>query len=260
MISFVKMHGIGNDYIFIDQIQNEQDLDFTKLANKLSKRNYGVGSDGIIVLKACRYADAKMIIYNSDGSVAKMCGNASRCAALYLAKKLNKKNITLQVVGQILDCEILWVKSKVAKVQVVLKSPKIIKKINRQIQNKKYLMHLVDVGNLHAVIFVEDFNFNIAEVGEIINRLKDFKDGINVEFVKIISNDTIQIKVYERGSGITKACGSGACASAFVFNKIINQNQKNIQVALDGGKLEIKINKDKIIMIGNAEFVYKGEY
>lgn len=251
------MHGIGNDYIYIDETENLQKFDYATISKKLSKRCFSVGSDGIIVIQKSKKADAKIQIYNSDGTKANMCGNASRCVAFYLCKKLNKNNVTIQVANRILNCEVLWKKSNLAKVKVYMGEAKILTTAQRRIKNKSYDLNIVDIGNLHAVVFVENFNFDICQVGKIISNLKEFKNGLNVEFVKIISNNKIKIKVYERGSGLTKSCGSGACASALVFSQIKNIN--DIDVCLDGGKLKILINENKINMIGNAEFVYKGE-
>ena len=138
MFNFFKMHGIGNDYIYIDHIQKEQQIDYSRLAKKFSNRNYCIGGDGLIVLKKSKTADAQMLIFNSDGSKAKMCGNATRCSAFYLAKKLNKKNIKIQVCDQVISCHILKQNSKTAKVEVELKTPKITKTIHRQIKDKIY--------------------------------------------------------------------------------------------------------------------------
>ena len=253
------MQGLGHDYIYIDQIKNNKNINFGILASGLCKRGYGVGADGIIVIKSSNCADAKMIIYNSDGSLAKMCGNATRCVAFYLSKKLNKKNITIQVGNQIANCNILKSGSQSAIVKVEINSPQVLKTIKRQIKNTVYSINIVDVGNLHAVVFVKDFNFNYIQIAKLINKLKDFKDGVNVEFVQIKSLNKIKIKVFERGSGLTKACGSGACASAYLYKRVFNKDAKKIKVCLDGGCLQIEFCKNKTIMTGAAKYVYKGE-
>lgn len=260
MLQFFKMQGIGNDYIYIDQIQNNKNLKFENLAKVLCRRCYEIGSDGIVLIRATNKADAKMVIYNSDGSLAKMCGNATRCVAFYLSKKLKKNNIQILVGGQIVACKILNSNLKNAKVEVVLNMPKIINRLQRQIKNDIYEINVVDVGNLHAVVFVRDFDFDILQNGELINKLIDFKNGVNVEFVKVLAENKIKIKVFERGSGLTKACGSGACACAYVYKKLFDKNTSKLQTVLDGGELEIGFEKNKIKMIGDAKYVYKGEY
>ena len=247
MLKFFKMHGIGNDYIFIDNQNNKQKINFGLLSKKICKRHFGVGSDGLIVIKNHKTLDAEMLIYNSDGSKANICGNATRCTAFYLSKKLGKKNISIFSGNKILNCKILKCNNQKAIVCVNMGSAKILKKAKNRA--------IVDIGNKHLVVLVKNYNFDVQKIGQKLSQ--KFCDGINVEFVKILSNDKIKIKVYERGSGITLACGSGACASCFALNQLFGLS-KNILVKLDGGNLFVKIGT-QIQMIGESKFVYKGE-
>ncbi len=260
MLRFFKMHGIGNDYIFIDNIKNKNKHNFAKLSKKLCDRHFFVGADGIIVLEKSNTCDVKMQIYNSDGSKAKVCGNATRCVAFYVYKKCNKKNITIESANKILKAKILKVKNNKAFVEVNM--GKCVYKGNLKINigGKNASCNIASIGNKHCVIFVDNYDFNIDEIGKKINKLEQFKNGVNVEFVKVQKNNIIKVKVYERGSGETLACGSGACASCYVcyYLKKINKNMPII-VNLDGGKLYIKIKKNNLIMSGECEFVYKGE-
>ena len=241
------MQAIGNDYVFVDNQNSEYNQNFSSLSKKISKRHYGIGSDGLIVISKHKNLDASMQIFNSDGSTAKLCGNATRCVAFYLSKKLNKNQISIYSSGKILKCKILKSSSSKAVVCVNMGNAKIIK------TNKKFA--LVDIGNKHLVVFVKNFNFGLQKIGQKLSQ--KFFEGINVEFVKILSDNKIRVKVFERGSGITLACGSGACASSFVANKIFGLQNK-ILVKLDGGSLIVKIDK-QIQMIGECKFVYKGE-
>ena len=238
------------DYIFIDLTQNSQSYNFNKLAKRLSNRNFGIGSDGLIVLTKSKNCDVKMLIFNSDGTKATMCGNATRCTAFYVSKILNKKNITIQSGNKILKANVISVQKNRAVVDVNMGKCKILNKIS--IKNKEG--YIVDIGNKHCVIFVDNYKINFNKIIKNIN----YKNGINIEFVKIINSKSIQIKVYERGSGFTLACGSGACACAYLCYKL-KKVKNNVTVKLDGGKLNIKIIKNNIHMLGDCEFVYYGE-
>ena len=241
------MHGIGNDYIFVDNQTNSQKLNYGLLSKKICKRHFGVGSDGLIVIKNHKTQDAEIEIYNSDGSKANICGNATRCTAFYLSKKLGKSDISTFSGGKILNCKVLKSDNQKAIVCVNMDKARIIAKTKDKV--------MVDIGNKHLVVLVKNFNFNLQKIGQKLSQ--KICGGINVEFVKVLSKDKIQIKVYERGSGVTLACGSGACASCFALNKVFGLN-KIIQAKLDGGTLLVKIGK-QIQMTGECKFVYKGE-
>ncbi len=248
MLSFIKMQGFGNDYIYIDNRGKNNTPISNKLCQKLCKNKFAIGSDGIIVIKSFPNCDAKIEIYNKDGTKAKMCGNATRCVAFYLSQKLNKSKIKIKSNTHILK-NIVYQKNKTrANVLTKWTRADVIKS-----KNNKYL---VDCGNLHLVIFVKNFNFDIEKCGKRLNE--QTKNKVNIEFVKVQTNNTLQVKVYERGSGLTKACGSGAIASAVAYLYGKGQNEK-VKVFLDGGKLNIYIHNKKIFMFGDANIVYKGE-
>ncbi len=215
MLKFFKMQGLGNDYIFIDNMTNEYSYDFSLLAKKLSRRSFCIGSDGLVEIAQSQTCDCKINIFNSDGTKATMCGNATRCVAFYLYQKTHKKKLTIQSDKKTLICKILKVNSNSAIVQVDMGEANIYKVKD---------FDIVDVGNKHCLQFVDSFNFNIKKLGKNINQ--NFVDGINVEFVKVLSSNKVRVKVFERGSGITKACGSGACAVAYYCNKIKKLNKK----------------------------------
>ena len=241
------MHGLGNDYLFVDNISGKYNYDFSALSKKLSRRGFGVGSDGLVVICKHTSCDCEIKIYNSDGTKATMCGNATRCVAFYLYQKTNKKKCTIKSDKKFLHCKVQKVMGNSAVVEVDIGSATI----------SEFKNHIVvDVGNKHCLQFVNNFNFDMQKIGKHI--CNSFSDGINVEFIKVIDIDKVRVKVFERGSGITKACGSGACAVAYYCNKIKKLNKK-IKIILDGGFLIIKINNKKIKMIGKCEYVYFGE-
>ena len=242
------MQGLGNDYIYLDFTQKEMDINVPKLCKVMCKHKFSVGADGIIVLKNSQTCDAKMEIYNSDGSSAKMCGNATRCVSFYLSKKLNKKNIQIECDSGVLKAKVFAKTNNYAQVLVKMGKVEILK-------TRKYF-HLVNCGNKHLVVFVKNFNFDVKKIGKKVNKITNNK--VNIEFVQILSKDTLRIKVYERGSGVTLACGSGAVASAYVYKKICNNTNK-VKVCLDGGMLDIFFKGKNVFMYGGAKFVYKGE-
>lgn len=247
MLKFYKFSGIGNDFVLLDFInQKYQKVNVKKLCN----RNFGVGADGILILQKSENCDARLQIFNSDASVAKMCGNALRCVAFYLYTVNKKKNQKIQINDKAYNCEILEHKNFGAKVKVSFDEVKILK----QQKIEDMYGYIVDVKNLHFVTIVKNFNFDMQKKFDEITQC--FTDGINVEFVKFENDNTIKVKVFERGVGKTLACGSGAVACAYVYNKLTNY--KNVNVVLDGGMLNVKIY-EKIYMTGNCNLVFCGE-
>lgn len=263
MIKFFKMQGIGNDYIFFDCMKHKayNSLNFSQLAKKLSERRFSVGSDGVVVLRKSKYFDVTMQIYNSDGSSAKMCGNAIRCVALYMYKTKKIENLIIEVSDRVVETEIVNSNKNCANVRAKLGKISFVKKIDVPFDDKNIELNVATLNNLHCVVFVKDFDFDIVKGGQFISSLPEFEDGVNVEFVKIIDKTNIEVKVYERGSGRTLACGSGACASAYLacYYDYVNKNT-DIQVELEGGKLLVNIDKnDNVEMTGEAKFIYYGE-
>jgi len=258
-MKFTKMHGLGNDYLYI---LGEVPKNVKKLAIKYSNRHFGVGSDGLVYISKSNIADFKMRIFNADGSEAKMCGNGIRCVGKYVYdKKLtNKTTLKIETLSGIKTLKLKIANNKVKMVTVDMGKVKVFDDISLNVLDKTFTLTPVNVGNPHAVIIVEDIEiFPIEKYGPLIEKNKYFKDGVNVEFVEIIQNN-VRMRVWERGSGVTFACGTGACATICALAKkgLIEQN-KYINITLDGGNLKIKSANEKAFMMGPAEFICEGE-
>jgi diaminopimelate epimerase len=280
-INFSKMHGLGNDFIMINDL-NENLTNYSKLAKKLCDRHFGIGADGIILIQNSQQnkADFKMRIFNSDGSEAEMCGNGIRCFAHYvhLNDLTDKKNLKIETLAGLIKPEIIDFGTQASTVKVNMGKPSytleslninqelIDDQINKLwhypiiIEGKEYLLNGASMGNPHVVIYVENLdNIDLKKLGPIIEENPLFKKGTNVEFVKIKNDNELDVKVWERGAGITLACGTGACATAAVS---IDQERvtNNIQINLPGGPLQISKNKNnEMIMTGPSTLVFKGE-
>lgn len=278
MLKFTKMEGLGNDYVYVDAI-NQTIENPSELSKKFSDRHFGIGSDGLILISKSDIADFKMNIYNPDGSEAEMCGNGIRCLAkfVYDKKMTNKTSITVETLSGIKTLDLKIEKGKVSLVTVdmgepILDADKIpvingfkekslngIDFINVKVELKKFTC--VSMGNPHAICFIDNINnIDIAKIGPIIENNKCFPNKTNVEFIEIISKNEINMRVWERGTGETLACGTGACAS--VIASILNgYTDRKVTVNLLGGKLEILWNKEDnhVYMKGPARTVYEGE-
>ncbi len=276
-IKFTKMHGIGNDYIYVNcmdaELPNPEDI-----AIKMSARHFSVGSDGLVMICKSEIADAKMRMFNADGSEGKMCGNAIRCIGKYLYdnKIINKTEIAVETLSGIKYLELsLDEKGYVdtvsvdmgiasfepASIPVVSNSPVIDEACI--VDGVEYKITAVSMGNPHCVIYVDDpYKFDLEKKGSYFENNKLFPERVNTEFVKIISDNHLQMRVWERGSGETWACGTGACAvaAASVKQKICSFDTP-ITIDLRGGSLEIIVKKDfRIIMKGQARKAYEGVY
>lgn len=261
-VKFTKMHGAGNDYIYVNTqrypIENPE-----YLAKEWSRYHTGIGSDGLVLICPSDKGDFKMRIFNADGSEAYMCGNASRCIGKYLYEEglTNKTDINLETLSGI---KILHLhvndKNKVETVTVDMGIPSDIHNVSL---GEGYISQegiAVSMGNPHLVIFVDNINnVNLNEVGPALENHALFPNRVNVEFAQILSRNKIRMRVWERGSGITQACGTGACATA-VAASFTNLGEKNVSVIMDGGSLDIEWNTDKhIYMTGTATKVFDGE-
>lgn len=274
ILNFSKMQGCGNDYIYFDcfkqVIENPE-----KLSVKLSDRHYSIGGDGIILICPSEKADAKMRMFNSDGSEGKMCGNGIRCAGKYLFDNnmVNKDSITIETLSGIKTLKAFKTYDVVTKlcvdmgkaefnpqkIPVNINKKKIINE-NVTIGNKHYNITCVSMGNPHCIVFRNDLeNLDIAYEGKLFENSTLFPDGINTEFIKIINENTIEMRVWERGSGETMACGTGACASAVaaVENGYFKKGL-DINVKLKGGNLSIKYTDETVYMTGDAEKTFEG--
>ena len=260
-MKFTKMHGLGNDYLYV---YGEAPENVTELSRILSERHLGAGSDGVIYISKSDIADFKMRIFNADGSEGKMCGNGIRCVGKYVYDKgyTDKKILSIETLSGIKHLTLQIVGSKVKNVIVNMGKAEVEKPMNLTIDGNEVVLIPVSVGNPHAVIFVNDIKTApLTTLGPKIEHHEVFPDGVNVEFVEVLAEDKLRMRVWERGSGVTLACGTGACASVMAA---ISANychyDETISVELDGGILKIQIDFDNtILMTGPAETIYEGE-
>ena len=256
---FTKMQGLGNDYLYI---YGEVPLNVKDLAIKYSDRHFGVGSDGLIFISPSEIADFKMRIFNADGSEAKMCGNGIRSLGKYVYEKgyTDDTVLTVETLSGIKTLKLSVLFGKVKSVSVDMGKTVVENEISLTAGDKEFTAVPVSVGNPHIVVFVKDVdNFPIDKYGKILEKHEHFPDGVNVEFAEV-KDDFIRMRVWERGSGITLACGTGACAtvSAAAKKGLVNAGEF-ITVKLDGGDLQVKYAEDGVTMTGGAEFIADGE-
>lgn len=276
---FFKMQGLGNDYVYIDCINGKEPIDIKNLTNRLSNRHFGVGSDGLILLCKSKVADLKMRMFNSDGSEAQMCGNGIRCVAklAYELGLICEEITTIETLSGIKTLKLNIVNGKVKTVEVdmgapILEATKIPvsssakiedKKVKAEVKvkNKKIELTCVSMGNPHAVTFVNDIkNFKVAEYGPILENADIFPEKANIEFVEVVDKNNIKMRVWERGSGETLACGTGACSSV-VASSLNGYTDRKVNVQLLGGNLKIEWKpSNHVHMTGPAVTVFKGEW
>jgi diaminopimelate epimerase len=272
---FWKYHGLGNDFIILNNIENKTPMD-GNTAEKLCHRGFGIGADGVILVEQSTQADVKMIIYNSDGSRPEMCGNGIRCFAKHVYDEgiVKKSNIVVETDAGIMDIEIK-ADNAFAKAMVVnmgqpdflaAKVPVIINKseaINYEIdiEGFKYKITSMLMGVPHTVVFVDSIEDEVMmHLGKLIENSEYFPKKTNVNFVKVLDRENIILRTWERGAGYTYACGTGACAS--VAASIVNNlTQEKVKVQLRGGDLVIHWkNRGDIYMEGPATKVFEGIY
>ncbi len=258
---FTKMHGLGNDYLYVF---GEIPDNIVAISRKLSDRHFGVGSDGMIYISPSSAADFRMRIFNADGSEARMCGNGIRCVGKYVYEKgyTDKKHLTIETLSgiKVLDLDVRC--GKVKKVTVDMGKTAADEELTLDINGKQWTMMPVSVGNPHAVIFVDDAEIApVSEVGPLIEHSPEFPDGVNVEFVQRMDEEHLRMRVWERGSGITMACGTGACAAAAAaVRKGFCKADDPVNVVLDGGTLTVCVKEDgSVTMTGSAETICEGE-
>lgn len=270
-MKFEKMQAAGNDYIYVNLFEEKVDNPAV-LSKKLSNRNFGVGSDGLVLIGPSDIGDYFMHMFNADGSEGMMCGNAARCVGKYLYERGLTKNreIDLNTKSGIKHLS-LYVSGKsntVDLIKVDMGTPDMYHfSLNSMIDypvtigDHTYKITYVSMGNPHAVIFVNDIeNLEIEKIGPMIEFLDYFPDRANVEFVEVVDLDNLKIRVWERGSGETLACGSGACA-AVVAGVVTGRSGPIVSVSLKGGVLEVEWDKttNQVYLTGDAHFVFKGE-
>lgn len=275
-MKFTKMHGLGNDYVYVDCF-SEQIENPSELAIQVSDRHFGIGSDGLILIKPSEKADFEMEMYNADGSRGEMCGNGIRCVAKYVYDYglTDKTQISVDTLGGIKYLDLTVEDGKVVLVKVDMGSPilepskiPILADGERVVDEPiltdgmEYRMTGVSMGNPHAVIFMNDVkNLEIENIGPLFENHERFPNRINTEFVRVIDRNTVEMRVWERGSGETLACGTGACAVtvACILNGL---TEDEITVKLLGGDLKIRWDREKntVFMTGPATVVFDGEW
>lgn len=274
-MQFTKMHGLGNDFIIMDN-RDETISGYATLAEKLCRRHFSIGADGIILIMKSNQADIKMRIFNSDGSEAQMCGNGIRCFAHYVYKNhiIDKKNMTVETLAGIIKPEITeYIDEKKSMVRVDMGKPRLrrheipiagadsprVVDESIEVEGVKFLFTGVSMGNPHCVIFVDEITDEmVRRFGPIIEKHPLFPEKTNVEFIKIYSPKHIQFRVWERGAGETLACGTGACASvvAGITKGLLD---RKVKVSLPGGDLMIEWEESgNVIMTGPAEEAFTG--
>lgn len=275
-MKFTKMHGIGNDYIYVNCLE-ETVPNPSELAVKLSDRHFGVGGDGLILIKTSQKADFEMDMYNADGSRGMMCGNGIRCVAKYVYDKglTDKTTISIDTQAGVKYLDLTIENGKAVLIKVNMGSPSFLAEqipvtantkevvaVPLTVEDRDYQITCVSMGNPHCVTFLKEDvrDLDLEKIGPFFENHKRFPDRINTEFVNVIDRKTLRMRVWERGSGETLACGTGACAvaAAAVRNGLADEE---VTVHLLGGDLQICWDKeaDLIYMTGPAEIVFDGE-
>ncbi|TYO97359.1 diaminopimelate epimerase [Desulfallas thermosapovorans] len=274
---FAKVHGLGNDFVLVN-LNEEKSLsvDLAGLAEKVCHRNFGVGADGLVLIGPGKEADLAMQIINSDGSVAEMCGNAIRCVAKYAYehKLVDKTKMTVETGAGIMVPELIIENGKVIAVRVDMGMPGLEREqipmtgpagrvINEPLAAGDHVFHIttVSMGNPHCVIFVPDVAaVPLENWGRLVETHPVFPRKTNVEFVQVLNDKEVRMRVWERGAGPTMACGTGACATA-VASVLNGHTGKNVKVHLYAGALDIEWAEDNhLYMTGPAEEVFTGDY
>ncbi|MDY6916069.1 MAG: diaminopimelate epimerase [Candidatus Cloacimonadota bacterium] len=256
-MKFLKMHAQGNDYIYFDYLEDPiPKLDFADLARDICRPHFGVGSDGIVLLLPDSQYDVNMRMFNADGSRSYICGTALRCITAILYKKTGRENFTISTNKQVIEVKVLETEPKLVT-QINLGIPKLAS--GKKLQIERFSAYPVDVGNLHFPVFVNKFTKDMPKkLGAKMEYNNFFPQGINVEFARIISETEIEIEIWERGSGATLACGSGACATVFSgIKQGFLQNQ--VMVKVPGGELCVSYKNNNILLSGEVDFVFRGE-
>ena len=276
MLNFTKMQGLGNDYVYMDAI-NQKITNKSELAKYVSDRHFGIGGDGLILICKSDVADFKMQMFNQDGSEAEMCGNGIRCVGKFVYDKglINKENITIETLAGIKRLTLYPQNGEIEKVKVNMGSPILdpkkipvnsnlnpVNNLKLYADEKEFIFTCVSMGNPHAITFLNEKikELDICRYGKILETDKAFPNKSNIEFINIIDKNNIEMRVWERGTGETLACGTGACASV-VASVLNNYTARKVNVHLLGGTLEIEWNENdnNVYMIGSATTVFEGK-
>lgn len=274
-MKFTKMEGLGNDYVYVNCFEETVE-DPKSVAIKVSDRHFGIGSDGLILIKPSKVADFCMDMYNADGSQSEMCGNGIRCVAKYVYDYglTDKTSISVETLAGIKYLDLKIEDGKAVMITVNMGAPELIadkvpvksdkeKVIDEPIvvDGKEYRMTCISMGNPHCIVFVDDTkNFPLEEVGPLFESHEVFPNRVNAEFVQILDRNTVNMRVWERGSGETLACGTGTCATV-VASCLNGHTEDEVLVHLLGGDLHIKWDREAnlVYMTGPAKVVFDGE-
>lgn len=275
-MKFTKMHGCGNDYVYVNCFQETVEHP-EEVSRRISDRHFGIGADGLILIKPSEKADFEMDMYNADGSSGAMCGNGIRCVAKYVYDYglTDQTSISVDTKSGVKYLDLMVKDGRVEQVRVNMGAPELTASripvlseteqvIGRSVEigGVEYRYTAVSMGNPHAVVFVEETDcLELEKIGPLFEHYSGFPDRINTEFVKVLDDRTVQMRVWERGSGETLACGTGACAVAVaaVLNGVVKGNQ--VTVKLLGGTLQVEWDREKnlVFMTGPAAVVFDGE-
>ena len=273
---FTKMQGLGNDYVYVNCFE-EKVARTSETAVRVSDRHFGIGADGLILIKPSEKADFEMEMYNADGSRGEMCGNGIRCVAKYVYDYglTDQTHISIETLGGIKYLDLIVEEGRVRLVKVDMGSPvleaeqiPIIGLGNRvldepiRVDDMEYRITGVSMGNPHGVVFLKDVkNLEIEKIGPLFEHHECFPNRVNTEFAHVLDRQTAEMRVWERGSGETLACGTGACAVA-VACVLNGYTEEEVTVKLLGGELQIRWDreKDRVYMTGPAEVVFDGEW
>lgn len=290
-MKFTKMHGCGNDYVYINCF--EQDIkNPEELAIQMSNRNFGVGSDGLILVMPSEVADCRMRMFNSDGSESEMCGNGIRCVGKFVHDKNICKNepLTVETLGgtKILEFfkgddgfvetvkvnmgQPIFVPAEIPvevsedaikELEINNNNIKVVKGLNLTSLDRQFDFTCISMGNPHAVTFIEGVkDFNVDSYGEVLESAKQFPKRANIEFAEVLDKNNIKMRVFERGSRETYACGTGACATMVAGFLNGKTERENVNIHLLGGVLNISWSEEdnNVYMTGEAKFVFEGEW
>ena len=276
MMKFTKMHGCGNDYVYINCLEDKAD-DPAELARRVSDRHFGIGSDGLILICPSDRADVRMRMFNADGSEGEMCGNGIRCVAKYVYDHhiVEKTGLSVETGAGIKQLDLFTEQGKVVQVRVDMGEPVLaaaqipvvsdkaeVIGVPVEVGGKTWEMTCVSMGNPHAVVFVQDTaGLDLISYGPLFEHHEMFPKRVNTEFVQVLSREEINMRVWERGSGETLACGTGSCA-ALVAANLCGLAGREAEIELDGGTLLDRWDEQtgRVLMTGPAAFVFDGEY
>ena len=274
-IKFTKMQAYGNDYVYIDAIHQEL-TNLNDLAEKISDRHFGVGSDGMVLICASNVADFRMRIFDPDGTEAEMCGNALRSTAMfaYFHKLTDKTDLTIETLGGIKEVHLEVEDGKVVNIEAMIGKPDLntenipvttdqeeFVNTKKQVADRELKLSSLSWGNPHTVTFVEDvLSYEVEKYGPVIEHLDCFPKRTNVTFAQVVDDKNIKIREWERGTGETIGCGTGCC-TAVVFANLLGMVGREVAVEQIGGTLYVKWDEEgNVHMRGPSHVVYQGEY